>query len=182
MVEPLVAVTVMVYCPGEVGEVVLMVIAGVAGGIADAGLNWQVGRLTAWVLPVVTAQLKETAPLKLPMGCKFKIATELPVGSTAGGESADRTVSVKVAVWAVAGETAAAGNSDRKKEKTRARTTCLGFTMNEWKLTTFDSSDDAKAARGGEKEHHQRVRDRLIFFEQILPLEQLQNTPERILD
>jgi hypothetical protein len=151
MVEPLVAVTVMMYCPGDVGEVVLTVSAGVAGGVADAGLIWQVGGLTAEELPVVTAQLKETVPLKLPIGCKFRIATELPVGSTAGGDNADKTVSVKVAVWALAGETAAAGNIDRHRAKTSARTTCLGFTMNEWELTTFDSSDDAKAARAARK-------------------------------
>jgi hypothetical protein len=48
--------------------------------------------------------------------------------------------------------------------------------MNGWELTTFDSSNDAKAAQGGAKEC--RLESSSKIFESELP----QNAPERILD
>jgi hypothetical protein len=120
-----------------------------AGGVWDVGLTAHTGGLTAtWF--EVTAQLRETGLSKPPVAWRSMIAVADPPGSTEVGVNPFGTLRLKSCPKAREAE--AAENSDSHKTKTRKRTTCLGFTMSGWELTTFDSSNGAKAARVGPKE------------------------------
>jgi hypothetical protein len=100
----------------------------------------------------VTAQLNETGLSKVPIAARTMVAIEDPPGSTFGGWSGSG-VRLKSSC-PLARDTDAAESTDSNEAKTMARTTCLGFTMSGWELTTFDSSNGAKAARAGAKGSH----------------------------
>jgi len=132
--------------------VVVTVSEGWAGGVAELGLTKHCG--VPVVCTGVTVQgitLNATGLLKPPLAVRSMVAIEEPPGSTADGWSPPGALRLKPAC-PKARDTDAAENTDSSKAKTMGRTTCLGFTMSGWELTTFDSSNGAKAARAGPKE------------------------------
>ena len=92
MEVPNVPVTVIRYVPAGVPPEVVMVNAGVAGGVADSGLTVHCGASVTWF--EVTWQLNETGLLKPGLAPRSMVAVAVPPGLTpAKGVSAD-TVTV----------------------------------------------------------------------------------------
>jgi hypothetical protein len=117
----------MVYNPGGVALMVETVRKACAGGVAEPGLTAHSG-VPAGCTGVTKQGMvsNETGLLELPTAM-LRVATEEPPGSTADGESGLDTV--RVNCCPEASDTQVAENSKSKRAKTRARTTCLGFTM-----------------------------------------------------
>jgi hypothetical protein len=126
--------------------------------VTVVGLRSQAGKSTGDWTFVVTTQVRVTGALD-PLGCTLRVAVALPLGSTAGGYSGEDTVKVNCpkATSADAAENASKSNAKTMGRKntqreTRQRKIFLDFTMSDWELTTFDSSNGAKAARPVPKE------------------------------
>jgi len=99
----------------------------------------------------VTAQVKLTMLLKPPMDVTSMVAVATSPGSTALGCMPEEELREKPACpWAR--DTWAAENAASRSTKMNARRTGLGFDMSGLELTTFDSSEGAKAARTRTKE------------------------------
>ena len=126
--EPLTPVTEMEYKPGWVLVVVVTVTKAWAGGVAEVGLTAHSGAVPV-VGTGVTVQgmvSNETEPLKLPTAARLRVAVEDPPGSTDEGERPLATVRVNCCPKAMEAE---AAENRESRAKTRARRTCLGFTM-----------------------------------------------------
>jgi hypothetical protein len=126
---------VMVYSPGGVvplapmvPPVVVMVRKAWPGGVTEPGLTAHRGvPLGCTGVTVQGTVSNDTGLLKVPVAATLRIAVEEPPGSTADGDKALDTVTVNCSPYAM--DTEAAENRESNRAKTRARTTCLKFTM-----------------------------------------------------
>jgi hypothetical protein len=91
----------------------------------------------------VTVQAKSTVEVNPPLVITSTLAVADPPGSTVAG---DKELVVREKAWPFADRTAAAEKSSRANTKVTGRTSSLKFTMNDWELTTFDSSKPLNAA------------------------------------
>jgi hypothetical protein len=122
----------MVYNPGGVAllvpPLVVMVRKAWPGGVTELGLTEHSG-VPAGCTGVTVQGIvsNETGLSKVPTAATLRVAVDELPGSTADGERALDTVRVNCCPYAM--ETEAAESRASNGAKTRARTTCLGFTM-----------------------------------------------------